>query len=145
MNLSGYINPFVYILFILLLPVNLNKSVLLILAFITGLSVDYFGNTLGLNAAATVMMAFARPGIINLFFSNQDFIGEEEPGISKIGFGGFLRYSFVMVLIHHATLFILEVFSLNNILFTFYRIALSTTATIVVIIIIVLLFSKKAK
>ena len=145
MNLSGYINPYVYVLFILLLPVNMNKSALLVIAFFAGLTIDYFGNTLGLHAAATVMLAFARPAVINLFFNNVEFVGNENPGLSKIGLGGFLRYAFVLVLIHHSMLFFLEVFSLNDFLFTTYRILLSSLISTLVMMIIVLLFSKRTK
>ena len=71
MNLGGYLNPYIYVLFLLLLPANINRSLLLIIAFITGLTIDYFANTLGLHAAASVFLAFLRPGTINLLFRNQ--------------------------------------------------------------------------
>lgn len=143
MNLSGYINPSVYILFILLLPVNINKSNLLFLAFLTGITIDYFSNTLGLHASATVFMAFARPGVLNLFFNNLEFTGKDEPGPAKIGIRGFLRYALVMVVIHHSLLFILETLSFNDFAFTLYRIGLSSLVSTFIITIIVLLFSRR--
>ena len=79
MNLGGYLNPYIYVLFLLLLPANINRSLLLIIAFITGLTIDYFGNTLGLHAAASVFLAFLRPGVINLLFRNHEFTSGEEP------------------------------------------------------------------
>ena len=143
MNLSGYINPSIYLLFILLLPVNINKS-LLLLAFFIGITIDFFSNTMGLHAAATVFMAFARPGTINLFFKNLEFIGNEEPGLSKISLGGFVRYALAMVLVHHSLLFFLEIFSFQDFLFTAYRILLSSLVSTFVIVIIVLLFSRRS-
>jgi rod shape-determining protein MreD len=145
MNLSGYINPYGYVLFILLLPVHVNKSSLLILAFLTGLTIDVFGNTLGLHAAATVLMAFARPGVINLFFGNVEFTGDDEPNLSLIGVLGFLRYTLVLVFIHHTLLFFLEIFSFAGFPDTVYRILLSTLVTTLVIMIIVLIFSRRSK
>ena len=144
MNLSGYINPSIYLLFILLLPVNINKSVLLLLAFVTGITIDIFSNTMGLHAAATVLMAFARPGTINLFFKNLEFINEEAPAISKVGLGGFVRYSLLLVLVHHSLLFIIEVFSFHDFIFTAYRILLSSLVTTFVIVIIGLLFNRRS-
>lgn len=143
MNLMGYMNPYVYILFILLLPANINKSLLLLLAFITGLTIDFFGNTPGLNAAATVLMAFARPGVLNLFFKNLDFEPGEEPDITKLGFGKFLRYTIILVLIHHTALFFLEIFNFDEILTTLYRIVISSVFSTFIIIIIALLFGKR--
>jgi len=145
MNLGGYINPYIYLLFILLLPASVNKSLLLIMAFITGLTIDYFGNTLGLHAAATVLLAFARPGILNLFFNNMEFSSEEEPNITKLKLGGFFKYTLVMVFIHHSALFFLEAFSFNDFLSTLYRIALSTLVTTLMIMIITLIFTSRKK
>lgn len=145
MNLGGYINPYIYILFILLLPATINKSLLLIMAFVTGLTIDYFGNTLGLHAAATVLLAFARPGILNFFFPNMEFSSEEEPNITKLKPGGFLKYTLVLVFIHHSALFFLEVFSFDGFLSTIYRIILSTLVTTLMIMIITLIFTPRKK
>jgi hypothetical protein len=145
MNLGGYINPYVYVLFILLLPVQINKSALLLLAFLTGLTIDFFGNTLGLHAAATVLLAYARPGILQLFFKNLEFFTDEEPNISKLKPGGFLKYTLVLVFIHHAALFFLEVFSFNGFLSTLSRIGLSTLVTSLMIMTLALLFASRKK
>lgn len=108
MNLFGYLNPFVYVLFIILLPFQTNKMLLLLLAFGTGLTIDIFGDTPGLHTAATVFMAFLRPSLISGFFGRLEFTQNEEPGINKLGFGGFSRYMIVLVVIHHFILFFLK-------------------------------------
>ncbi len=143
MNLMGYMNPYVYILFILLLPADISGSLLLLLAFFTGLTVDFFGNTLGLNAAATVLMAFVRPGILNTFFKSIEFGQGEEPGIAKMGIGKFLRYTFLLVLIHHTALFFLEVFNFDEFGETLYRISISSLFSTFIILILVFLFGKR--
>jgi hypothetical protein len=143
MNLSGYLNPTIYILFILLLPADINKSLLLILAFLSGYTIDIFANTPGLNAAATVFLAFLVPSVRNLFFKNIDFSQVEEPNLKKVGLGGFFRYSILLVFIHHFVLFFLESFSFSLFFFTLARIALSTLLTTLIIIITMLLFSPK--
>lgn len=143
LNLGGYINPYLYVLFILLLPVDISKSQLLLLAFLIGITIDFFGNTLGLHAAATVLIAFARPAVINLFFSNIEFNAKEEPGLQRLKLAGFFRYVFVLVFIHNFTLFMLEIFSFSDFLYTLYRIMLNTLFTILLIFISIFLFSKK--
>ena len=143
MNLGGYINPYVYILFILLLPAGMNKSGVLILAFLTGITIDIFGNTPGLHAAATVFMAYLRPSVFKLFFQNIEFSGSDEAGPSKVGLGGFFKYALVMVFLHHCVLFTLEVLSFTNMLFTLYSILLSTLVTTFLIMVIVMFFSKR--
>lgn len=143
MNLSGYLNPTIYILFILLLPADINKSLLLLLAFATGYIIDMFTNTPGLNAAASVMMAFVMPSMRNLFFKNIDFSPGEEPNLKKVGLGSFFRYTLVLVFIHHFTLFFLESFSFSLFFFILARILLGTLLSTFIILIIMLLFSRR--
>lgn len=143
MNLSGYLNPTVYILFILLLPTDINKSLLLILAFATGYTIDMFANTPGLNAAATVMMAFVMPAVRNMFFKNIDFSPGEEPNLKKVGLADFFRYTLVLVFIHHFTLFFLESFSFSLFFFTLARIALGTLLSTLIILITMLIFGSR--
>jgi rod shape-determining protein MreD len=143
LNLGGFLNPYVYILFILLLPVDISKSQLLLLSFILGLTIDFFGNTMGLHAAASVLVAFSRPGVSNLFFSNLEFNAGEELNLRRLKFSGFFKYVLVLVFIHNFTLFMLEIFSFNNFLFTLYRIMLNTLLSVLLIFITMFLFSKK--
>ena len=63
---SGFINPFLYIMFIMMLPVKLPKTFLLLIAFGTGLIVDVFSNTMGMHAAACLVMAYARPSLLRI-------------------------------------------------------------------------------
>lgn len=139
-NLGGYIHPYIYLLFILLLPVRMNKNLVLFIAFFTGLSIDYFANTLGLHAGASVLLAFARPGVLNLFFKAIEFNKGEEPNLKKIGFSGFARYTFILVLLHHTALFLFETLDFTNFYLTLLRIALSALVTTVGILVVVMVF-----
>ncbi|MDP2721248.1 MAG: rod shape-determining protein MreD [Bacteroidales bacterium] len=145
MNLGGYLNPSIYILFILLLPNNINSSLLLLLGFITGLSVDLFTNTAGLHAGSTVLLAFMRPGIIRLLFGNLEFGPGESPGLNKLGVSGFFRYTLVLVFIHQLALSLLEVFNFHHFLFTLSRAFFSSLLTIFLVMIIVLLTTTRKK
>ena len=65
-RLGNYIHPCVYVLFVMLLPFDMPKWQLVITSFLLGMVVDIFSGTPGLNAAATVFMAFMRPLIIGI-------------------------------------------------------------------------------
>jgi len=138
---DGYIIPYVYLLFILLLPFDTNKSFMLILAFISGLSIDFFENTLGLHAAAVVFMAFARPGVIRFYFPTLEYTKGEEPGLSKMGVMGFLKYAFALVLFHQLLLTFLEVFSLHDFLQSLVHIFINALATTLGILVVLMLFT----
>ena len=63
----GYATPMIYVLFILSLPVRFHRGALLILAFVMGLIIDMFSNTMGLHAFASVFVAFLRTPVIRMF------------------------------------------------------------------------------
>lgn len=142
---QGYIVPYVFVLFILLLPIDINKSFLLILAFITGITIDFFGNTLGLQAAALVFMAFARPAVLRLYFPRMEVDPGDEPGLKKLGFYGFLRYSFTLILFHQLILTFLELFSFREFFDFLYESVINAAVTTLAVMILVLLFTKRKK
>lgn len=129
--LGGYLNPQVYVFFILFLPVNIRGYVLLLVAFLLGLLVDVFSDTLAIHAFASVLMAFCRPAVIRLFAGNIDPENTSAP--SFYGFGAFslIMYSFVLILVHHLSLFTMEIFRFDEFFQTLNRAALSTGLTLV--------------
>jgi len=141
---SGYINPLFYVYFILLLPYQTPRWLLLAAGFILGLSVDIFTNTPGLNAAACVLMAFARPFVIRSISTGTEYQIGEAPSIKNQGIKWFGYYAMVLVLVHHFTIFYLEIFRLNEFFLTFLRAVLSSIFTLLLIFISeYLFFSRK--
>jgi len=65
-QLSGYINPYLYIMFLLVLPFEISFWILIPAGFLLGITIDMFMHTPGLHAAATVFAAFVRPGVLSL-------------------------------------------------------------------------------
>jgi len=130
---SGYINPYIYILFIMLLPVSIPRYAIMLLAFFMGLSVDIFSNSLGVHSAASVFIAYLRPGIIRVITNREEDLSEY-PGLAQTGFRWFLGYAAIVVLLHHFALFYLEVFTFANFLNTLYRVFLSSLFSFFVIV-----------
>lgn len=129
---SGYLNPYFYLLFILLLPVSTPRYAVLLLSFIVGLVVDIFSDTLGLHASATLLMGFFRFPIINLL-SVRESDQSDFPGLKQTGVKWFLLYVSIMVLMHHLWLFYLEVFTFTGFFRTFIRAVLSSVFTVFII------------
>jgi len=129
----GFINPYIYILFIISLPVSLPRWFTLILAFAMGILIDVFSNTLGMHAAAAVLIAYARSFIIKLFTSIDEG-NNPTPSFHTFGVGAYIKYIFVMVFLHHATLFYLEVFSFAHFWLILFKTLLSSTITILIIL-----------
>lgn len=132
---SGYVNPYLYVLFILLLPFETPRYLLLLLGFLLGLSVDIFSDTPGIHASATTFMAFLRPYVIELISSRDSLELNAPPRLKVMGLGWFLRYTIILVLAHHLFLFYIEVFSFMDFFHTMTRSLLSSFFTIVLIFI----------
>ena len=137
MNFLGYISPFPYILFIILYPVNGNKSALVVTSFLLGIIMDLFSNSGGTHATACLVLAYFRPSIFKFAFG----LSYEYQTIKINDVLTPQRFSFILlsVVIHHFTLFLLEAFQLSFILDTLITIVLSTIFTIIICIIIIYL------
>ena len=143
-NLS---TPYLYIMFILLLPFETPNLVLFILAFILGITVDAFYNTPGLHTAACVVLAFVRVLFISITVQKDGFDNEPEPSLSLMGFRWFFTYALVLTVFHHFFLFNLEVFRLDEIQYTLSRVVLSSIFTVFLMLMSGLIFyrSKERK
>ncbi len=132
-QLSGFFNPYVYILFIILLPLSAPRYMVLILAFLLGFMIDIFSNSLGVHSAATVFAAYTRPLVIRLI-SNREDDKSDYPGLHQNKLIWFVNYVLIMVLFHHSVLFYLEVYTFANFFNTLYRVILSSLFSIIIIV-----------
>ena len=130
---GGFFNPYVYILFIILLPLSAPRYLVLILAFALGFIIDIFSNSLGVHSAATVFIAYMRPLVIRII-SNREDDKSDYPGLHQNKITWFVGYVAIMVLLHHLLLFYLEVYTFANFLNTLFRVILSSIFSIIVII-----------
>ncbi len=129
---------FIYISFLLFLPIHINKVLLLFLGFVAGFTVDIFYDTMGIHAAASVLLAFMRPHILNLLTPRDGYETSDSANLHKMGWNWFLTYSLLLIAIHHTAVFMLEIFGFDwRILL---NLLLSTMFTGVVVVILQLLF-----
>jgi len=142
----GYYNlsiPYLYILFILILPFGIPNALLFLLAFITGLTIDVFYDTLGLNAAACTVLAFVRIIFINLTVQRDGFDNEPEPSLGIMGFRWFIFYAFILTFSHHFILFTFESFRFSELGYTLIRVIMSTLFTVFLMLITEFAFFRK--
>jgi rod shape-determining protein MreD len=135
--------PYLYILFILLLPFETPNIVLFILSFLVGLTIDMFYDTPGLHAAACTVLALVRVMFISITVQKDGFDNEPEPTLSIMGFRWFFTYALVLTLFHHFFLFNLEVFRLTEIQYTLSRFLLSSIFTVFLMLVSGLLFFRR--
>ena len=144
-RLGGYVHPYIYMIFIMLLPFDMPNWQILLLGFVLGLTIDFFTGTPGLHAGATTLMAFCRPSIIRLISGNQKFENIQEPNLGQLDGIWFFRYVLCMVFIHHFALFFLESFSFRLIGQVLLRILLSVPVSVFLIMMILYIFKTEKK
>ena len=131
-HLFGYAVPLLYIYFIIKLPGNMNRSVVLLLSALLGLCVDWFNSTLGINMLACVSIGFFRSVFLN-WLAPRDLFEEYAPSFYSFGVWPFLRYAAIMILLHHIILFTVESLSFFDPLALFFRITGSSILTLLLV------------
>jgi rod shape-determining protein MreD len=144
-ELSSYINPYIYVVFILMLPVSVKPWQIVAISFLTGATMDAFSSTPGLHIAACNFMGFMRIHYLKATTTKEDMEGRITPSISQKGIVWFSVYGFVMIFLHHLLLFFLEIYGFQEFFATLLRVFFSTLVTLLLIIVGQLLFFRSKK
>ncbi|WP_299767106.1 rod shape-determining protein MreD [uncultured Dokdonia sp.] len=140
-DFMGYINPYPYMLFILVFPFNANRSLYLFIAFLTGLTMDMFDNSGGIHAAACLVIAYFRPIALRLTFGvSYEYNAIKLPNVS---FYERLVYISSLVFVHHLVLFSLEVFNISNIIYILKKTLFTGIFTSILCLMFNILFSSR--
>jgi len=133
---SGYVNPYVYIMIVLLLPSLTPSWLVLVISFLSGLVIDLFCGSPGMHASATLLAGFSRPYVLRLISPSDGYESGSNLSMAVYGVRWFFIYTLLIVLIHHTALFFLEVFRFADFFRTILRILLSSFFTIGFILLI---------
>jgi hypothetical protein len=145
-HLHKFIVPYLYYLFILWLPFGISRMSLLLVGFLTGITLDFFMMTPGLHAAACVLIAYVRPFVINLL-APKDASGfaYREPSPRSMGWTPYLTYVLFLTLLHHGYMVLLEWLSFGSLLHFLIKIVATTAISMLLVITTELLFPRSMK
>ncbi len=132
---SGFVNPYLYVLFVLWLPFETPGWLLLVSAFAMGLVIDISSATIGYHTIATVFMAYFRFHLLRFIAPHDGYESGMQPTISSLGFPWFMKYITILVLAHHLVLFWIESFSFGDLPYATLRALASSVFTILLILI----------
>ena len=142
-NFLGYINPYIYIIFIILYPINNNRPLFIFLSFLLGLTIDIFSDSGGVNAAAAVTLAYARPLLLKLSF--RILYDHQTVKLGNAEMGSLIKYISFSVIVHHLIIFSLEIFNSSKILLILKNTLFSSVFTIILSVLLIVLFSRNKK
>lgn len=145
-HLHQFIVPYLYFLFLLWLPFSISRIGLLVIAFITGLTLDFFTMTPGLHAAACLLLAYVRPFVINILTPKDPTeFNYREPSPRAMGWTPYLVYALVLTVFHHGYLVLLEWLSFGSFLHFLIKVVSTTAISMLLIITTELLFPRRMK
>ena len=125
--------PVVFIYLILRLPVNLHGGWVLTIAFFSGLLIDIFSNTPGMNSLACTIMAAVRRPVFNAFVSRENEMNIPIPSVDSMGVSDYFRYMATLVTLYCLLIFSIQAVTLHNALLTLARIVASSVLSVVII------------
>ncbi len=142
---QGMAMPYLYLLFLLMLPIETPRWLELLLGLVLGLSIDMFTNTFGIHASACVFLAFLRPVFLSAIAPRDGYEFGQRPSIQDLGISWFLKYAAVLIFAHHFWLFYVEMYSLRSFFTTLLRVVMSSSFTLILVLISqYLVMSKKS-
>ena len=139
----AYVHFIIYPLAILMIPVGVPKPLVLITAFLSGIIVDIFYDSPGVHAAALVFTAYFRPLVLAFLEPYEGYKPDDVPSIYNFGFGWFVSYMSLALLVHIFTYFSVEAFSLVYFFKIFLNSIFSFFVSFLVIMTIHLIFRSK--
>lgn len=134
---------FIFIYTIITSPINMKTDWLLTWAFLSGLAVDIFSDTPGVNSLACTLIAMAKRPLFYAYVPRDDRTIAVVPSIHSLGFGVFSKYLFSMCAIYCFTVFFIEYLNFSDVKEILIMSITSSIATFLVLLGINCLMSSK--
>ena len=133
LQLWGACHPYIYVLCLLMMPITLPHSIDMVIGAAVGIVMDVFCNSLGIHTAACILLMFIRPYMLGAIVSDKERLNEQI-SLHTIGMEALIKYTIILVLIHHLTVFTLAAWSWSHMGFVLLETLISSTITILIII-----------
>lgn len=133
---------FIYLWIILKAPIHAPLFYLVLGGFVLGWLVDIFYNTHGIHSLATVLVAFLRPAFFKVLTPVNGYEERSSVSLNEMKALWFFPYIFMMLLVHHLILFLVESADSSLIFFSLYR-ALASAILGTIVFGVLELFNKK--
>lgn len=128
---NGYLVPYLYVLFLLMLPFEMPAAALLLIGAATGALMDLFSSTPGMHMSASTLLVFVRLRVVRILSPREGYEYGMRPTVPSMGITWFVTYASLLILVHHLWLFFVEVYRFDGFFSTFFRALLSSAFTLV--------------
>lgn len=135
--------PYVYPLFILLLPISTPIWFVLSSGFVLGITIDMFMDSGGIHAAACVFMAFCRILVLKTILPRKLYEYRNlSPSVKTMNWVPFMTYAAILLFLHHCTFLLIQIWSLKAPLYFSLKLIASLVTSLMFVALYALLFSK---
>ena len=105
----------VFIYVVVSLPMKLKTDWLLTWAFVSGLLVDVFVDTPGVNALSCTLLAMMKKPVLYAYIPRDDHTKNVVPSLSTLGFAVYAKYLLTMSALYCVMVFTIEYFSFASV------------------------------
>ncbi len=133
LQLLGVCHPYIYILCLMMMPITLPHSADMFIGAAVGLVMDVFCNSLGIHTASCIFLMFIRPYLLGAIVNDKDRLNEQI-SLHTLGMDGLMKYTVILVVIHHMMVFLLAAWSWSHIGFVLIETIVSSIVTVFIII-----------
>jgi len=127
---------FLYVAFVLFLPIETSTLALMFTGFALGFMVDIFYDSLGLHAFTLVLIAYLRNYWLSVISPQGGYDAGTGPTLAGNGVQWFLVYTLPLIFLHHFVLFFVEAGGFSVFWYTMMKVIGSLLFTMTVIILI---------
>lgn len=143
LNLGVYINPLIYVAFIVLLPMEMATIGTLLLGLLMGVTMDVTMGTSGINTIALLFTSFIRRSLLTITVGKDELRDGGMPSTGRLGRVKYFRYTVIFILLHCFVFFTFESLAWRFYHLTLLRIILSTAVTVLLVYVCQLMFTVK--
>lgn len=135
-NLGRFATPFLYVLFVIILPVNIKPWRTLLICFVAGLAADFFSDTGAKHAFCMTLAAFVRTYFLPVFINKDDLEKAMEPNLFNMGYRLFTFYAAGLTFVYHLAFTLLDYFTFH---YFFRSIAIAIASSLLGLVLILLI------
>lgn len=139
----AFIHLIIYPLFLLLLPLNIPRPLIMVIGFILGMTIDIFYDSPGVHASTCVFIAYVRPMILSLLQPYEGYSTNASPTLRSLGFTWFLSYASILIGLHLLFYFSVEAFSFVFLFEILMNTIFSLIPSVIIVVLIMLIFNPK--
>ena len=111
LQIGIYVQPLIYIAFIVILPMQLTRMNTLLIGAICGFIIDLCSGTPGINTIATTAVAYLRPLLLRSIFGYEEVREGGVPSVYRGSPSAFLNYTLILLIAHSLIYFTFDAMS----------------------------------